>query len=116
MVNKIRSCVFISGNGSNLKSIIKSSRDYNFPVTIKLIISNNLRAKGIEFAKKYKLPIRRVIESHWDTKKYEFLKEAYLGKGCLINSPGFEGWDNEKAKIEITKKLSSKKIGKKKQN
>ena len=41
MVNKIKSCVFISGNGSNLKSLIKYSRDYNFPIKIELIISNN---------------------------------------------------------------------------
>ena len=36
MVNKINTCVFISGNGSNLKSIIKNSRDYNFPININL--------------------------------------------------------------------------------
>ena len=53
MVKKIKTCVFISGNGSNLNSLIKSSRDYNFPVKIELIISNNNKAKGIEFARKY---------------------------------------------------------------
>ena len=58
MVNKIRSCVFISGNGSNLKSIIKSSRDYNFPIKIELIISNNINAKGLYFAKKYSIPYK----------------------------------------------------------
>ena len=58
MVNKIRSCVFISGNGSNLRSIIKSSRDYNFPIKIELIISNNIKAKGLEFAKKYNIPFK----------------------------------------------------------
>ena len=58
MVNKIRSCVFISGNGSNLRSIIKSSRDYNFPIKIELIISNNMKAKGLEFAKKYNIPFK----------------------------------------------------------
>ena len=58
MVNKIRSCVFISGNGSNLKSLIKSSRDYNFPITIQLIISNNANAKGIRFAKQYSIPYK----------------------------------------------------------
>ena len=58
MVNKIRSCVFISGNGSNLKSIIKSSRDYNFPIKIELIISNNINAKGLYFAKKYAIPYK----------------------------------------------------------
>ena len=47
MVNKIKACVFISGNGSNLKSIIKNSRDYNFPIKIELIISNNIKANGL---------------------------------------------------------------------
>ena len=58
MVNKIRSCVFISGNGSNLKSIVKNSRDYNFPIKIELIISNNINAKGLYFAKKYSIPYK----------------------------------------------------------
>lgn len=58
MVNKTKSCVFISGYGSNLKSIIKSSRDYNFPIKIELIISNNIKAKGLEFAKKYNIPFK----------------------------------------------------------
>ena len=58
MVNKIRACVFISGNGSNLKSIIKSSRDYNFPIKIELIISNNIKAKGIHVAKNYSIPYK----------------------------------------------------------
>ena len=51
MVNKIKTCVFISGNGSNLKSIIKNSRDYNFPIKIELIISNNINAYGLKIAK-----------------------------------------------------------------
>ena len=55
MVKKIKACVFISGNGSNLNSIIKSSRDYNFPLKIELIISNNKKAKGIKFARKYSI-------------------------------------------------------------
>ena len=58
MVDKTSSCVFISGNGSNLKSLIKSSRDYNFPIKIKLIISNNPNAKGLRFAKQYSIPYK----------------------------------------------------------
>jgi formyltetrahydrofolate-dependent phosphoribosylglycinamide formyltransferase len=58
MVNKIKACVFISGNGSNLKSLIKSSRDYNFPIKIELIISNNINAKGICFAKRHSIPYK----------------------------------------------------------
>ena len=58
MVNKTSSCVFISGNGSNLKSLIKSSRDYNFPIKIQLIISDNANAKGLRFAKQYSIPYK----------------------------------------------------------
>jgi formyltetrahydrofolate-dependent phosphoribosylglycinamide formyltransferase len=53
MVGKIKTCVFISGNGSNLESLIKNSRSYNFPIRIDLIISNNKKAKGLKFAIKY---------------------------------------------------------------
>ncbi len=35
---KIKTCVFISGKGTNLEALIKSSRDYNFPIMISLII------------------------------------------------------------------------------
>ena len=58
MVNKIKACVFISGNGSNLKSIIKNSRDYNYPIKIELIISNNIKANGLKIAKKYSIPYK----------------------------------------------------------
>ena len=55
MVKK-NTCVFISGRGSNLKNLINRSRDYNFPVKIRLIISNNKFAKGLNYAKKYSIP------------------------------------------------------------
>ena len=58
MVKKINACIFISGRGSNLKSIIKNSRDYNFPIVIKLIISNNKHAYGLKYAKKYNIPFK----------------------------------------------------------
>tara|TARA_B100000029_G_scaffold512706_2_gene610118 strand:+ start:79 stop:642 length:564 start_codon:yes stop_codon:yes gene_type:complete len=58
MVRKIKTCIFISGRGSNLASIIKSSRDYNFPIKIELIISNNINAKGLRLAKKYSIPYK----------------------------------------------------------
>ena len=58
MVNKIKTCVLISGTGSNLNSLIKSSREYNFPIKIELIISNNAKAKGLSLAKKYSIPYK----------------------------------------------------------
>jgi len=58
MANKVKACVFISGNGSNLKSILKNSRDYSFPIKIELIISNNINANGLKIAKKYSIPYK----------------------------------------------------------
>ena len=58
MVKKIKSCVFISGRGSNLISIIKNSKNHYFPIKIELIISNNIKAYGLKYAKKYNIPFK----------------------------------------------------------
>ncbi|MAH74452.1 MAG: hypothetical protein CBD57_03370, partial [Candidatus Pelagibacter sp. TMED197] len=55
MVKK-NACVFISGYGSNLRSLILSSRNHTFPVSIKLIVCNNKNAKGVLLAKKNSIP------------------------------------------------------------
>ena len=53
--NKINTAVFISGTGSNLKSLIKFSKLKKSPVIIKIIISNNSKSKGLQYAKIYKI-------------------------------------------------------------
>tara|TARA_B100001057_G_scaffold409451_1_gene424130 strand:+ start:272 stop:853 length:582 start_codon:yes stop_codon:yes gene_type:complete len=53
--NKIRTAVFISGTGSNLKSLIKFSKTNKSPISIDLVISNNSEAKGLDYAKKYNI-------------------------------------------------------------
>ena len=53
--NKIRTAVFISGTGSNLKSLIKFSRTTKSPISIDFIISNNYKAKGLRYAKVHKI-------------------------------------------------------------
>ena len=80
MVNKIRACVFISGNGSNLKSIIKSSRDYNFPIKIELIITNNIKAKGLYFAKKYSGCTVHFVSPKLDSGKIILQKKILIDK------------------------------------
>ena len=55
MVKK-NACVFISGRGSNLRNLIKKSREYNFPIKIKLVVSNNPNAYGLNFAKINSIP------------------------------------------------------------
>ena len=52
---KIKCSVFISGTGSNLKSLIKFSKKKNSPISIELIISDNLNAKGLKFGKIFKI-------------------------------------------------------------
>ena len=74
MVKKIKSCVFISGNGSNLNSIIKNSRDNNFPIKVDLVISNNISAKGLKYAKKYNIPF----------KFYSSHNQILFEKKCLL--------------------------------
>ena len=48
---KKKTAVFISGKGSNLKSLLKFSRIKRSPISINLIISDNVRAKGLIYAK-----------------------------------------------------------------
>ena len=53
--NKIKTAVFISGKGSNLKSLIKFSKTDKSPISIDLIISNNLKAKGLNYGTIFKI-------------------------------------------------------------
>jgi len=53
---KRNACIFISGYGSNLKSLIDRSRDQNFPINISLIICNNKDANGVLYAKRNSIP------------------------------------------------------------
>ncbi len=52
---KIRTAVFISGTGSNLKNLIKFSLKRKSPIQINLIITNNPKAIGLRYAKIYKI-------------------------------------------------------------
>ncbi len=54
-LKKIKTAVFISGNGSNLKNIIKFSRISKSPVSINLIISNTTEAKGLIYANQFNI-------------------------------------------------------------
>jgi len=69
--------------------------------------------RDYEFAVKYNLPIKQVIEPM----EYKFsLKDesrAFEGKGRLINSKGYNNIYNEEAKENITKDLQKKRIGRK---
>ncbi len=53
--SKIRTAVFISGTGSNLKSLIKFSKTNKSPISIEFVVSNNSKARGLNYAKIYNI-------------------------------------------------------------
>ena len=54
-LKKIKTAIFISGTGSNLKNIIKFSKIKKSPISIDLIISNTDKAKGLRFADQFNI-------------------------------------------------------------
>ena len=58
-LKKIKTAVFISGTGSNLRNIIKFSKLKKSPISIDLIVSNTHKAKGLSFA--YQFNIKKKI-------------------------------------------------------
>ena len=54
-IKKINIAVFISGTGTNFKNLIQYSLKKQSKFKIKLVVSNNLNAKGLEYAKKFKI-------------------------------------------------------------
>jgi len=73
--NKIKTAIFISGTGSNFKSLIKFSLLEKSPIKIEYLISSNPKAKGLDLARKYK--IKKNI--------FEFKKKIHDENKILIN-------------------------------
>jgi len=71
---KIKTAVFISGNGSNLQSLIKFSKLKKSPISIQMIVSNNPKSKGLTYGKIYK--IRKNI--------FNFRKQLSAEKDLLL--------------------------------
>jgi leucyl-tRNA synthetase len=62
--------------------------------------------RDFEFAKKYNLPIKKVIQGGEDN-----LSAAYTGKGALTNSSEFDGLPSDEAKKRICTKIASMGLG-----
>ncbi len=71
--NRVRTAVFISGTGSNLRSLIKFSKSKKSPIEIKCVISDNRNAKGLVYTKKFRIK----------KKTYNFLKDKKAEKKIL---------------------------------
>ena len=83
---RINTCVFISGTGSNLKNLILRSRDSNFPISIKLIITNNKNAYGIIHAKRNSIPyiIVNTKIRYYEDQLLQIINKNKISLICLL--------------------------------
>jgi len=72
--------------------------------------------RDFEFCKKYKIPIKVVIQPKGVTLSPNKMKEAYVESGVMVNSDRFNGLWSEKGIEKITKYVEKKKLGRKKIN
>jgi len=100
MVKK-RTCIFISGYGSNLKYLINNSRNQNFPIKISLVVCNNKNAKGILHAKKNSIPclIINTNKRNFENKILNELKK-YFSRAFMPYEIGYMS-SNSKKKINF---------------
>ena len=68
-LKKIKTAVFISGTGSNLKNLIKFSKIKNSPISKDLIFSNTSKAKGLKFSNQFN--IKKYVSSFKNYKTAE---------------------------------------------
>ena len=57
--------------------------------------------RDFEFARKYGLPIRVVIQPPGEALDPQTMTEAYVDPGTMVNSDYFDGSDSEKGKLEL---------------
>ena len=86
---KINVAVFISGRGSNLKNLIKYSKSKYSLIKIKLVICNKANAKGLDFAKKYKIKYFIIRYKNSKISEAQILKKLFFYNIELICLAGF---------------------------
>tara|TARA_Y100000816_G_scaffold92374_1_gene63916 strand:+ start:1475 stop:1744 length:270 start_codon:yes stop_codon:yes gene_type:complete len=77
---KIKTAVFISGRGSNLKNLLKFSKKKISPISIDLIISDNKYARGLKFSEKFNInkKIFNFNNTKIDSLLLEFIRKKTL--------------------------------------
>ena len=86
---KINIAIFISGTGSNLKNLINHSLKENSKFKITLVISNNPKAKGLNYTKEFKIKKKIINYSNIKNAEKEILIELKKNKIDLICLAGF---------------------------
>ena len=83
---KKRTAIFISGNGSNMKNLVKFSKIKNAPIKVDLVISSNKRSNAIQYLKKNKIyfKIFEFKQKNKDERKiFNILKKRKIQLICL---------------------------------
>ena len=86
---KIKTSIFISGTGSNLKNLINFSKKKNSPINIVLVVSNNKNAKGLNFSKRNKIDTKVYKYTNRVLSENKILKDLKKKKAKLICLAGF---------------------------
>ena len=87
--NKIKTAVFISGTGSNLKSLIKFSKLKKSPISINLIFTNNKLAKGLKYGSIFKIKKKIIDFKNKEIAEKKILNELEKNKIELVCLAGF---------------------------
>ena len=85
---EVNTAVFISGRGSNLKHLIKYSKKKS-SISIRLVVSNNLKAKGLAYAKREKIKSYVINYKKNNDSDKKLLKKLKKNKINLICLAGF---------------------------
>ena len=67
--------------------------------------------RDLEFARKYNLPVKVVIQPLGRDLDAATMDEAYAEPGIMVNSGEFDGMDSEVARLKITEYLKEKGLG-----
>ena len=84
--SKISCAVFISGRGTNFKSIFNYTNKRKSKIILKLVISNKKDAHGLKFARKNKIKIKIVnfkLKNKAEKEIISYLKENNIKLICL---------------------------------
>ncbi len=85
-LKKLKTAVFISGTGSNFRNLIKFSKIKKTPISINLVISNVLKARGLKYADQFNIKKKIFNFSNIkDTEKkiLNLLKKEKINLICL---------------------------------
>ncbi len=86
---KLLTAVFISGRGSNLKSLFKFSKKKSSPIKIQIVLTDNNNARGLLFAKRKKIKIFKINYSNKNVAEKKIQIITKKNKINLICLAGF---------------------------